>query len=103
MPSQLQKIISGLRETFIQRYIVERTNKAELRLGEQSEKTKSCWENLLNEIQLKGPQDRNKHKNRIKRSGQAQVVYVFNINHNIPTTSCEGEPMGTLSGSALNS
>ena len=28
-PSQPQRIISGLRETFIKRYIVERTNEAE--------------------------------------------------------------------------
>ena len=42
-------------ETFIKRYIVERTNKAEIRLEEQSEKAESCWENLLNEILLKGP------------------------------------------------
>ena len=28
-PSQPQRIISGLRKTFIKRYIVERTNKAE--------------------------------------------------------------------------
>ena len=28
-PSQPQKIISGLRETFIKRYVVERINKAE--------------------------------------------------------------------------
>ena len=31
-------IISGLKETFIKRYTVERTNKAELRPQEQSEK-----------------------------------------------------------------
>ena len=31
-------IISGLRETFIKRHVVERTNKAEIRLEEQSEK-----------------------------------------------------------------
>ena len=31
------------------------TNKAELRLEEQSEKAESCRENLWNEIQLKGP------------------------------------------------
>ena len=37
-PSQLQMSISGLKETFIKRYIVERTNKAELRPEEQSEK-----------------------------------------------------------------
>ena len=36
----------GLRKTFIKRYIVERTNKAELRPEEQSEKAESCRENL---------------------------------------------------------
>ena len=54
-PSQLQRIISALRETFIKRYIVERANKAEIRPEVQSEKAESCQENLLNEIQLKGP------------------------------------------------
>ena len=54
-PNQPQRIISGLKETFIKRYIVERTNKAEIRPEEQSEKAKSCRENLWNEIQLKGP------------------------------------------------
>ena len=48
-------IISGLRNTVIKRYTVERTNKAELRPEEQSEKAESCRENLWNEIQLKGP------------------------------------------------
>ena len=48
-------ITSGLQETFIKRYIVERTNKAEVRPEEQSEKVESCWENLQNEMQLKGP------------------------------------------------
>ena len=59
-PSQPQRItsgliISGLRKTFIQRYIVERTTKAEMRLEEQSEKAEGCWENVWTEIQLKGP------------------------------------------------
>ena len=54
-PSQPQRIISGLKETFIKRYIVERTNKAEIRPEEQREKVENCGENLLNEIQLKGP------------------------------------------------
>ena len=40
------------KETYI---IVERTNKAEIRPEEQSEKTDSYQENLWNEIQLKGP------------------------------------------------
>ena len=54
-PSQPQRIISGLGENFIKRYIVERTNKAEIRPEEQSEKAESCPENSWNEIQLKGP------------------------------------------------
>ena len=45
-PSQPLGIISGLKETFIKRYIVERTNKAEIRPEEQSEKTERCRENL---------------------------------------------------------
>ena len=36
--SQPQRIISRLRETFINRYIVERTNKAEIRPDDQSER-----------------------------------------------------------------
>ena len=52
-PSKPLGIISGLKETFIERHIVERTNKAELSPQEQSEKTEShkdgvrghtCWE-----------------------------------------------------------
>ena len=54
-PSQPQGISSGLKETFINRYIVERTSKAEIRPEEQSQKTESCREKLWNEIQLKGP------------------------------------------------
>ena len=55
-PSQpLGIIMSGLKETFIKRRIVERTNKAERRPEEQSEKAESCRDNLWNEIQLIGP------------------------------------------------
>ena len=54
--SQPLGITSGLKETFLKRYIVERTNKAEIRPEEWSEKPKSCRENLWNKIQLKGPQ-----------------------------------------------
>ena len=54
-PSQPLGIISGLKETFIKRYMVERTNKAEIRPEEQSEEVESCRENLWNEMQLKGP------------------------------------------------
>ena len=51
-------IKSELRETFMNRYIyiVERTNKAEIRPEEPSGETESCRENLWKEIQLKGPQ-----------------------------------------------
>ena len=52
-PNQPQRIISGLRETFIKRCIVEKGNKAEIRPEEQGEKTESCRENLWNKIQLK--------------------------------------------------
>ena len=54
-PSQPLWIISRLKETFIKRYMVERTNKSEIRPEEQSEKAESCQENLWNEIQLKEP------------------------------------------------
>ena len=48
-------ITSGLRETLIKRdiYIVERTNKAQIRPEERSEKVESCRENLWIEMQLK--------------------------------------------------
>ena len=36
--------MSGVRETFIKRYIVERTKKAEIRLEEQSEKAELSGE-----------------------------------------------------------
>ena len=57
-------------ETFIKRHIVERTNKAEIRLGEQSENTESCRGNLWNEIQVNGPYERNRDKNRVKGVGK---------------------------------
>ena len=44
-----------MRETFIMKYAVERTIKAEIRLEEQIKKAESCRENLWNEIKLKGP------------------------------------------------
>ena len=47
--------ISGLRETFMKRYVVERANKAERRPEEQSKRAESFQENLSNVVQLKGP------------------------------------------------
>ena len=58
-PSQPLGSISGLKETFIKTYIVERTSKAEIRPEEQSEEMESC-QILCYEIQLKGPH-RQKH------------------------------------------
>ena len=52
-PSTLQRIIQGLKQAFIKRYIAKRTNKAETRLDEHSEKEESCRESLWNKIQLK--------------------------------------------------
>ena len=45
-----------MREIFVKRYIVEKTNKLELTPEEQGWKEESRRENLSNEIQLKGPQ-----------------------------------------------
>ena len=42
----------------------------------------------------KGYKDTNRYKNRLKWSGQVQLVYVKDINHNIPPR--EGEPVGTV-------
>ena len=44
-----------MKETLIKRYIVEMTNKAEIRPEEQSEKAESFRGNVWNEVQLKGP------------------------------------------------
>ena len=68
--------------------MVERTNKAEIRPEEESENTESCKENLWNKIQLKGPQ-RGKIDTGTelrKRSEQGRLVYVFDVNRNVPTT-----------------
>ena len=89
-PSQTPRIISGLRETFVKRCVVKRTDKAEVRPEEQSEKAESCLENLWNEIQLKGPerQKQKQERNKKKRSGQARLVYGKDndINCSMPTT-----------------
>ena len=52
-PSQPLWIISRLKETFIKRYPVKRTNKADIRPEEQSQKTESYRENLSNATQSK--------------------------------------------------
>ena len=47
--------MSGLKEIFIKRHTVGRTNMAKIRPEEQSEKTECCWGSLWNKIQLKRP------------------------------------------------
>ena len=72
-PSQPLRIISGLKETFIKRYLVERTDKAEIRPEEQSEKTESCRENIWNEIQLEGPQKQKQTQEQNKNGWTSSV------------------------------
>ena len=50
------RIISGLKETFMKRNIVQKTNTQKLiRPEEQTEKVESCQNNLWDEIQLNEP------------------------------------------------
>ena len=79
-PSQPQWIISGLKETFITRYLVDGTNKAE-REDRKSNRVRKL--RIVGRIygmyySWKGHTDRNRHRirSRIKRSEQARLVYV---------------------------
>ena len=74
-----------LGETFIKRYIVEMTNKAETRPEELSQKKESCRQTLWNEIQLKGHIGRNRHTNTKKGVGKLAWL-MLNVNWNTPTT-----------------
>ena len=56
-------MISGLMETFIKRYIVERTNEAEIRPKER----RVVGRTYGMKYSWKGHKDRNRHKNRIKQ------------------------------------
>ena len=77
-------IISGLKQTFIRKYIGEITYKAKIRPEEQSEKNKaeikpeeqSEEKRVIRRIcgmkySGKGHKDRNRHKNTIERNAQA--------------------------------
>ena len=75
-------ITSGLRKTFIRRYIVERSNKAEWRPEEQSEKAESCRENLRNDVLFKGPY-RHRHRNSILK--QCGKTYSIEAQPNLST------------------
>ena len=73
-PSQPQRIISRLRETFIKRYIDERTDEAE-KDRKNSEKAESCWENLWKEIQLKGPMKQKKTGRTVRKRRVVGRIY----------------------------
>ena len=47
-----------MKETFIKKYVLERTNKADIRPEEQSEKMESCWENLWNQRERERKRER---------------------------------------------
>ena len=72
-PIQPRRIISGLKETFRKRYIVERTNKAEIRPAEQNENTESYRENFWNEIPLKGSQRQKQTQEQNKKEWASSV------------------------------
>ena len=78
----------------IKRYIVERTNKAEIRPEEQIEKAESCRENLWREIQLKGPQRQKQTQEQDKKEG-ASLVSLCHRPQTTTSPPCEGEPAGT--------
>ena len=65
---------------------MKRTDKAEIRPEEQSKKAESCKENLWNEMQLKGPQRQIDIQEQNKKEWASSLVYVIDINRNIPTT-----------------
>ena len=72
--------------TFIERYYrVQRTNKANKTRRTEWESAELSGEFM--EYHWNSHKDSKRHKNRIlkKKSGQAGLVYVWNINHNIPT------------------
>ena len=57
----------------MKRYIAEKTSKGEIKLEEQSEKTKSCQENLWNEIQLKGTQRQKQTQEQNKKEWASSI------------------------------
>ena len=97
-PSQPERIISRLGETFIKRCIVERTSTAELRpeKKKQIEKAESCRENLWNEIQLKGLKDRDKRRKRIKKKKKEwKSDWSMSLTSTATSPPSKGEPLGT--------
>ena len=74
------------------RFIVERTNEAEIRPEEQSEKAKSCRENLWKEIQLKRPYRQKQEQN---KKGVGKLGWFMSKRKPQHPQYREGEPAGT--------
>ena len=75
-----------MKETFIKKYTVERTNKPEIKLEEQwqrGELSVEFMERNTVERAIKTEMDTRTEK---IRSGQALLVYVFDINHDVHIT-----------------
>ena len=94
MPRQPQRIIPELRETFIKRYIAERTSNAE-----RDQKNGVGKRNVVRRIygtknSWKGHKDRTRHKSEIKRSGQARLVLIMSKTSTATSPPCEGELAG---------
>ena len=64
----------------MKRYIVERTYKAELNRKNRVKKRRVDGRIYGMKYSGKGHKDRHRHKNRRKRSVQARLVYVYDIN-----------------------
>ena len=62
-----------MKETFIKRNIVERTNRTEIRPEEQSEKAESCRENFWSGIQLKGSLRQKQTQEQNKKEWESSV------------------------------
>ena len=82
------------RETFIKRYIVERTTKAEIKQEESSQKAENCQEILWNGIQLKVPQ-RQKQTREQNKNEWASSVGLLRQGQTATSPPREGEPPGT--------
>ena len=77
--------MSGLKETFIRRYIAERSSKAEKDWKNRVRKRRVVGRIYGIQYKWKGHKDRNRHRSRIERSGQARLAYVKDMNRNIPS------------------
>ena len=94
-PSKPQRIIQGLKQAFIKRYLAKRTNKAETRLEEHGEKEESCRRIYGMKYSWKSHKDtRNRQKNR-KKKGVGKLGWFISKTSTATAPPREGEPAGT--------